>query len=188
MKILEPVTSSMIVFVMAAASLLPAFGQSRAPSSTSNPMAAALRTYLARYSRIMAAAAEEMPANKYSFKPTAGSRTFGALVLHIGNANRMACHWLTGAAAAPKNNLTASSPKNELVASLKSSFNYCSQALGSFNDSKLNARVPFYGHRTMTVASSVLALAGDWADHYSQQAAYLRANGMLPPTAHHGQP
>jgi len=24
---------------------------------------------------------------------------------------------------------------------------------------------------------------GDWADHYSQQAVYLRLNGQLPPTA-----
>ena len=24
---------------------------------------------------------------------------------------------------------------------------------------------------------------GDWADHYSQSANYLRLNGLLPPTA-----
>jgi len=40
----------------------------------------------------------------------------------------------------------------------------------------------------MSAAASILELTGDWDDHYSQEAAYLRANGMLPPTAHHGKP
>jgi len=28
-----------------------------------------------------------------------------------------------------------------------------------------------------------LLTTGDWADHYSQMANYLRLNGILPPTA-----
>ena len=183
MKVLKSATLSVAVLTIAIV-LLPAV--SRAQSS--NPVTDALKASLQRASSKMAAAAEEMPAEKYNYKPTAGSRTFGGIVLHIGNANRMACHWLTGAPEAPKNNLTATSPKADLVASLKESFDYCSKALENFNDSKLSGNVPFYGGRTMSAAASVLALAADWDDHYSQEAAYLRANGMLPPTAHHGQP
>lgn len=183
MKALKFTFSFAAAFATAAV-LLPAAGQAQ----FSNPVTAALKSSLQRSSRVMAAAAEKMPADKYSFKPTAGSRTFGALVLHVGNSNRAACHWLTGAPAAPKNNLTSNSPKAQLVASLKSSFDYCSQSLENFNDSKLSGQVPFYGGRTVSAASAVLSLAADWADHYSQEAAYLRANGMLPPTAHHGQP
>jgi hypothetical protein len=29
----------------------------------------------------------------------------------------------------------------------------------------------------------IVATTADWADHYSQQAIYLRLNGLLPPTA-----
>ena len=183
MKVLKSARLSAAVLTMATV-LLPAVGHAQ----SSNPVTTALKASLERSSHNMAAAAEKMPADKYSFKPTAGSRTFGALVLHISNGNRAACHWLTGAAAAPKNDLTATSPKAQLVASLKSSFDYCSQVLENFNDSKLSDQVPFYGGRTISTASSVLALSDDWADHYSQEAAYLRANGMLPPTARHGQP
>ena len=32
-------------------------------------------------------------------------------------------------------------------------------------------------------AVSVLGIVDDWADHYSTAAAYLRLNGILPPTA-----
>lgn len=170
--------------LIVAIACLPMAGQAQ----SSGPLKTALMSSLQRSSRIMAKSAEEMPADKYNFKPTAGSRTFGALVLHIGNSNRAACHWLTGVAAAPKNDLTAVSPKDQLVASLKESFNYCNEALKSFNGSDLSKRVPFYGGHTITVAASALALVSDWSDHYSQEAAYLRANGMLPPTAHHGQP
>ena len=183
MKVLKSATLSVAVLTTIVV-MLPAVGWAQ----SSNPVTDALKAYEQRSSRIMAAAAEEMPAEKYNFKPTAGSRTFGGIVLHIGNANRMACHWLTGAPEAVKNSLTASSPKAELIASLKSSFDYCNKSLENFNDSKLNDKVPFFGGRTMSAAASVLALTGDWDDHYSQEAAYLRANGMLPPTAHHGQP
>lgn len=180
------VSSFCAATLMVMGALLPAAAQ--AQSQTSNPVTTALKAYLAHSSQIMAAAAEEMPADKYSYKPTAGSRSFAELVLHIGNSNRMACHWLSGAPAAAKSTLTAASSKDQLVASLKESFRYCSSSLNSFNDSKLGDRVPFFGGRTLTAAASVLDLAGDWSDHYSQEAAYLRANGMLPPTAHRGKP
>jgi len=29
----------------------------------------------------------------------------------------------------------------------------------------------------------MMITVGDWADHYSQEANYLRLNGVLPPTA-----
>ena len=35
----------------------------------------------------------------------------------------------------------------------------------------------------LTRAAAVLITVGDWADHYSQEANYLRLNGVLPPTA-----
>lgn len=183
MKVLKSAIPSTAAVAMAMV-LLPVVGHAQ----SSNPVTTALKSSLERSSRNMVAAAEKMPAEKYSFKPTAGSRTFGEIVLHIANSNRGACHWLTGAAEAPKTNLTPEAPKEQLIASLKSSFDYCSQALDNFNDSKLGEQVPFYGGRTVSAAASVLALSDDWADHYSQEAAYLRANGILPPTAHGGQP
>ncbi len=164
--------------------MVPVMGQAQ----VANPVTTAMKASLQRSSKIMIAAAEEMPADKYSFQPTAGSMTFGHLILHIGMANRMSCHMLTGIPAAPKMNLNYSSPKAKLVAQLKESFAYCSKALATLNDSQLGEMRPFFGGRKVTGATWVLVIAEDWADHYSQEAAYLRRNGMLPPTAHHGKP
>jgi uncharacterized damage-inducible protein DinB len=174
----------MLTSTALALALLPVAGQAQ----SSNPVTSALKATLQRSSGIMAKAAEEMPAEKYKFRPTAGSMTFGHLILHIGMANRMSCHMLTGAPAAPKMDLTYGSPKAQLVAQLKESFDYCSKVLANFNDSKLGEMRPFFGGRKVTGAMWVLVMSNDWADHYSQEAAYLRANGMLPPTAHHGKP
>jgi len=175
---------AMVPAVAAALALLPVAGLAQ----SSNPVTAALKAQLERSSEVMVKAAEEMPAGKYSFQPTAGSMTFGHLILHIGMANRMSCQMMTGAAAPPKMDLTATSPKAKLVAQLKESFDYCSKALANFNDAELGEMHPFFGGRKVTGAMWVLVISNDWADHYSQQAAYLRANGMLPPTAHHGKP
>lgn len=181
MKMLKYATVSAVALGMA---MLPGMGQAQ----SKNPVTTAMKASLQRSSQIMVAAAEKMPADKYSFQPTAGSMTFGHLILHIGTANRISCHLLTGAAAAPRPHLTATSPKAKLVAQLKSSFAYCSKALAGFNDSKLGEQLPFFGGHKVSAARWVLVITNDWADHYSQEAAYLRQNGMLPPTAHHGKP
>ena len=157
-------------------------------AQTGNPVANALKGTLRGSASKMTAAAEKMPADKYSFRPTAGSRTFGELVLHIANSNGAMCHWLSGAAPAGKINLTAASPKAQLVDALRKSFAYCSSALQNFSDSDLSKQVDFFGGHKVSAAALVLSLTDDWADHYSQEAAYLRRNGMLPPTAHGGQP
>ncbi len=155
-----------------------------AAAQASNPMANALRNQERMSSSRMTAAAQLMPAAKYGFQPTAGSMTFGHLVLHVAQSNDMMCHWLTGAAAAPRNSLKPTSPKAALVANLKRSWAYCASALANFTDADLSKQVMFFGGHKMSAAGLVLALSGDWYDHYSQQAAYLRRNGILPPTAH----
>jgi hypothetical protein len=43
--------------------------------------------------------------------------------------------------------------------------------------------LPFFGGQMMSRAAVMTITTGDWADHYSQEAIYLRLNGLLPPTA-----
>jgi len=50
-------------------------------------------------------------------------------------------------------------------------------------DATMGEQLPFFGGRKMTRAAIMTLTTGDWADHYSQYANYLRLNGMLPPTA-----
>ncbi len=149
----------------------------------SSPVMSALRADQARYEKNIVAAAEAMPADKYSTRPTNEQRTFGEVILHIAGSNTMLCSSIAGQPAPPRSEATAQSGKDAIVAALKSSFAYCGKALASADDSKLGEQVPFFGGRTVSRAAAVLDLTADWGDHYSLIATEMRMAGVLPPTA-----
>ncbi len=150
--------------------------------SGGNPVSDAVRSMAGREAKNLTAAAEEMPADKYSYKPTAQQMSFGMLVTHIAKGNGFLCSKLTSQAA-PAENVGEKDPKDKLVTALKSSFDYCETALKNVQDSQLGEEVTLWGGRKANKATALIELPMDWADHYSQAAIYLRLNGMLPPTA-----
>jgi len=149
-------------------------------NAASSPVADATRAFLARDSKNLIAAAEEMPAGKYDFHPTPQQMTFAHLMMHIAQSNRMLCSGIAGEPAPKESGVTDKDSKDKLVAAVKDSFDYCSTALAQVDDSKLGEEVGKF-HRTR--ATLMLALAADLADHYGTAAMYLRLNGLLPPTA-----
>jgi len=147
-----------------------------------NPVSDALRDDLPRMQKNTIGAAEEMPADKYGYKPTEAQVPFGHWVSHATGANYIICSKLTGATA-PDTGVKETDPKEKLVDALKKSFDYCTAQLPKLQDSQLGEQIDWFGGRKMTKAAGVLALSADWADHYSQMSSYLRLNGLLPPTA-----
>ncbi len=150
--------------------------------SSSNPVSDTVRGLIARQAKNMTAAAEEMPADKYSYKPTEQQMTFGKLVTHMIGSNYFLCAKLGSQAASPEK-ASDKDPKDKLVTQLKTSFEYCEAALKGVQDSQLGEPVTLFGGRQANKAAALIGLTNDWADHYSQAAGYLRLNGMLPPTA-----
>lgn len=147
-----------------------------------NPVSTTVKAQLTRYAKNMVAAAELMPAEKYSFKPTPEMNTFAHLTGHIAQSNTFLCSKISGVTA-PETKLGDSDPKDKLVAALKASFEFCTTALASVDDSKLGDPMVLFGNRPASRAAALIALSDDWYDHYSAQAVYLRLNGILPPTA-----
>jgi uncharacterized damage-inducible protein DinB len=147
-----------------------------------NPVVAAAREMAAQSGKNLLAAAEAMPADKYSFKPTPAQMSFGELIVHIQGDNRTTCGVLSGTKADPEKKVTSSDTKETLVAALRRSVDFCYAGLKSIDDTKLGDAVTWYGGATSR-AMATLGLLTDWADHYGQQAIYLRLNGVLPPTA-----
>ncbi len=156
---------------------------SLAQAAPAAPVADALRDGLARYSKRMIAAAEAMPAEKFSFKPTPDQITFAHLTLHISESNNNFCSKIAGVAAPEVPKLTEADAKDKLVAALKNSFDFCSSALAKVDDSHLAESIPLFKGQNITRAGSMLILSNSWGDHYSAQSMYLRLNGVLPPTA-----
>lgn len=155
-----------------------------AQQSSSNPVSSAVRRILAQRTKILVAAAEEMPAGKYGYHPTPAQMTFGHLVMHMAMSNYFLCSSIAGTKPPAHAKLADTDPKATLVDGLKSSFSYCSRVLEKTDDSKLGESVPFFGG-SQSRAAVMIALTDDFFDHYSTAAMYLRMNGMLPPTAQH---
>jgi uncharacterized damage-inducible protein DinB len=152
-------------------------------AQTKDPVGAALRDILPGRQKNTVAAVEAMPADKFNYKPSTDQMTFGHLVAHMVETNNLLC---SKAAAVPASNVKQvkdTDSKDNLVAALKASFDFCSDALAKMDDSKLAETTEGFGGKQVTRAWLSLVLAGTWADHYAEAAMYLRLNGVLPPTA-----
>lgn len=147
-----------------------------------NPVSDALRDDLPRMQKNTIGAAEEMPADKYGYKPTEAQVPFGHWVSHATGANYIICSRLTGATT-PEAGVKETDPKDKLVDALKKSFDYCTAQLPKLQDSQLSEQIDWFGGHKITKGAAALALSADWADHYAQMSNYLRLNGLLPPTA-----
>jgi uncharacterized damage-inducible protein DinB len=156
--------------------------------ASDNPVSEAVRDLLARDSKNLTASAELLPADKYGYRPTPAQMSFGQLMVHIVQTNAALCSGISGTSSpwTPEElkKLADSDPKDSIVAAVRRSFDYCTEALAKMNDSRLAEEVTMFGRPTgMSRAAALITIAADWADHYSTAASYLRLNGILPPTA-----
>ena len=153
-----------------------------APSA--NPVADALRAMQQRYARNLIAAAEAMPADKYTYRPTPAQMSYAQIQAHLANeGNDALCSKVAGVPAPQRTPVDTTAGKDQLVARLKETFQFCESAFAKLDDSKLAEPIQLFGPNPFSRAAAILITVGDWADHYSQEANYLRLNGILPPTA-----
>ena len=156
---------------------------SSAFAQTKNPVSSALRDILPGRQKNTIAAIEAMPADKFSYKPSADQMTFGHLVAHMVEANNFLCSKAAAVPAPKVEEVKETDAKDKLVSALKSSFDFCSDALTNMDDSKLAEPTEGFGGKQVSRAWASIVLASSWADHYAEAAMYLRLNGVLPPTA-----
>lgn len=171
---------SLVALLVVAVGTALAAQDSSAP--VSNPVSTTVKNQLPRFNKNIVAAAEAMPAEKYSFKPTPDMNSFGHLMVHIVQSNNLLCSKISGNAA-PDSKLAETDGKDKLVAGLKASFEFCTTALANVDDSKLGESMVIFGGRSSSRAGALIGLSDGWSDHYGAQAIYLRLNGILPPSA-----
>jgi uncharacterized damage-inducible protein DinB len=153
------------------------------PAPAKNPVSSALRDIMPGRQKNTIAAVDAMPADKFSYKPSADQMTFGHLVAHMVEANYGLCSNAAAVPAPKVEELKDTDTKDKLEAALKTSFDFCADALGKMDDSKLGEIISGPGGQQLSRARFALGIASNWADHYAEAAMYLRQNGILPPTA-----
>jgi DinB family protein len=149
----------------------------------SAPVADAFRDDAKHVGKNLIAALDAFPADKYSYKPTPAQMSVGAIAVHLAQGNDYLCGTIGGTKAPDRAKVDPTASKDVLMARLKETFAFCDQALSSLDDSKLGEELPWFGGKTKTRAGVILDTNGDWADHYSQLANYMRLNGLTPPSA-----
>jgi hypothetical protein len=157
-----------------------------APAATpriQDPVTIALRALLPRSRNNILGAITAMPADKFNYKPTPDQMTFAHLVVHIIGSNNSACAKVADVAAPKVEEAKETDSKDKLLAAATASFDFCGEALGKMDDSKLGDNIELFGGRQGPRAMAALGLASGWADHYGAAAMYLRLNNILPPSA-----
>jgi uncharacterized damage-inducible protein DinB len=128
--------------------------------------------------------ASEMPADKYTAKPTPPQQSFGERVLHVAQVNTRFLGLLGGKAAAPKID-AAMTAKDAALKAMADSFDYGIALLQEQNDQSMLQAVAnppgFLGPSSR--ARIITFLIGHTWDIYGQLAVYLRVNGHVPPAS-----
>jgi len=150
---------------------------------TKSPVADVLRAMLTGREKNTIAAFEEMPADKFGYKPTPEQMTFGHLAAHIVSSNYYFCSNVGDVPRPKTEELKGTEGKDKLVAAVKASFEFCDTALAKADDSKMSENITWFDDKPRARAWAFMALSGSWADHYGMAAMYLRLNGLVPPTA-----
>jgi hypothetical protein len=156
---------------------------SQAAAPVKDPVTAGLRILLPRSRTNTLGAITAMPADKFGYKPTPDQMSFAHLVVHIVGFNNGFCAKAANLAEPKVEEVKESDSKDKLLAAATASYDFCADALGKMDDSKLGDNIELFGGRQAPRALAALILASGWADHYAAAAMYMRLNNILPPSA-----
>lgn len=171
-----------------------------APKAASGTIVEPAKTFdaaLSAFETQFVGLAKAMPADKYSFAPSAaifapsqrtdylspdnkGVRNFGQMVAHVAQAN----YFYGGMVSGTKPDVDVKAigsltDKDQIIAALEKSFAFVHQAVGTLTTA--NAFESVRGSQTRaSLAGGVIAHG---FDHYGQLAEYLRMNGIVPPAS-----
>ena len=153
-----------------------------AQAAASSPISASEKGFYTVVSGQVIAAAEKMPEQNYSFKPTPEVRSFGQIVGHVADAQYYFCSTATGEPSPMKDIEKTKTSKADLVAALKDAVAYCNKAYAGMTDAQGSQTVKFMGYDTakLTVLSVNTAHADE---HYGNMVTYLRIKGIIPPSS-----
>jgi uncharacterized damage-inducible protein DinB len=149
---------------------------------SANPITQSEKGLYSVISGAVVKAAEKMPQENYSFKPTPEVRSFGQLVGHVADANYTFCSQASGEANPMKDIEKTKTSKSDLVSAIKDAIAYCNKAYDSMTDAKGSEMVKLFGFNLAKLTLFSLNTAHT-DEHYGNMVTYLRLKGIVPPTS-----
>ncbi len=172
-----------LCFMLIALAVAPVALYSQEPAAaSSNPITASEKGFYTVVSGEVIAAAEKMPEQNYSFKPTPEVRSFGQIVGHAADAQYFFCATATGEPSPMKDIEKTKTSKADLVTALKDAVAYCNKAFAGMTDAQGSQTVKLmnYDMAKLTVLSVNTAHIDE---HYGNMVTYLRIKGIVPPSS-----
>jgi len=145
-----------------------------------NPIIAEQKTAYENNKKNFIAAAEKMPEENYSFKPTPEMQSFGDRIAHIA-AQMGTCSALTG--ERKPNPAQGKTTKADIVAALKTSFEACDAAWAGINDKTALETIAGRGGAQTTKLSTLIRNTTHNTELYGYICPYMRLKGVVPPTS-----
>ena len=150
--------------------------------SASDPLSAGNKGTYNMIKNNLVRAAEKMPEENYSFKPTPEVRSFGQIVGHVADAQYTFCSAALGEKNPAPGIEKSKTSKADLAQALKDAFAYCDKAYDGMTDAHAADMVKFFGREQAKL--SVLAFNNAHNDeHYGNIVTYMRLKGLVPPSS-----
>ncbi len=158
------------------------WAQAPAASGPAGPAAEVQRSYAAVKKNILKAA-DNTPAEAYSYKPTPDIRTFARVVNHVTEAQFHSCGAASGTAVAAMPAVPPeTADKAAIVGALQASFAACDTAFAALTDANLTEMIA-----AGPVKRSRIGLLWGTVSHDNEQyatlALYMRLKGLVPPSS-----
>jgi hypothetical protein len=138
------------------------------------------------------ALARVVPADKLSWRPMEGTRSFREVFAHIaaeGNTETaMYGRPLPAGSVADFDGEEArlnKLPDDRVIAEMDRAIQSLSATLGSLTLAKINTPIRYFGHNTLPRVATTYTL-NDLHEHLGQLVAYARMNGIVPPWSRKG--
>jgi uncharacterized damage-inducible protein DinB len=129
------------------------------------------------------ALAQAVPADKYTWRPAEGVRSFSEVFLHVAaaNYNLPRVFGVQPPAGFKVQGFDKSTTdKSKVIESLKDAFAHMRQAVLAMPDSEVEKQVKWFGADN-TYRGVMLFIIRHNAEHLGQAIAYARMNGIVPP-------
>jgi uncharacterized damage-inducible protein DinB len=165
--------------------------QQAAPASAApTGLVADLLRDVGQVERKMIGLAKAVPADKYAWRPGAGVRSVGDLVMHVTADNHF-FPAILGTPADPATGITAEFKtaqafeqrklsRDSAIVELERSFAFLKKSLAATPEAKLTDKVSMFGQQ-FTVQQAWLLATVHLHEHLGQFIAYARSNDVKPP-------
>jgi uncharacterized damage-inducible protein DinB len=127
--------------------------------------------------------AEAIPADKYTWRPAVGVRSFSEVFLHVAGSNFNLPRTL---GVVPKEGMltrdywTSTTDKAKIVADLKQSFVFLRAGIEKLTDADAEKKMPWFDGEN-TYRGILYFFTRHTGEHTGQLIAYARVNGIVPP-------